>query len=178
MKDSRGFSLPELLVSAALFSLMMLLTGMILRGGEEQARQSEFHMHLRDNAQGSLYKMALEIRESSPARTTVSNGGSLLTIQIPSAVSSSGSITWSNPITYRVRVNADGARQLIREVTNPANNQILSTTVLASDIQTVAFTPNGAPPATITMAVTAQRTMTNGRVLSISSTGGARIRNP
>lgn len=170
MKRSGGFTLIEMTVTTAVFTLLMLLVGMILRSGEEQARQSDIKMSLEESARESLARMALEIRESAPAQTAVLNGGNTLSFQIPAAVSNAGTITWSNPILYNVGGNGT---QLVR--TDTGTGVI---TVLANDIQNVAFTLNGNPVASVGLTVTARRLMTNNRPITIISTGEARVRNP
>lgn len=166
----KGFTLAELIVGFAVFSLMMALVSFILRGGENQLRVSDIKMNIQESARECLYKMSQEIRESSSNRISISGGNSVLTFQIPSSVSNSGAITWSNPITYQVGGNGS---QLIRLDT--ATQQ---TTVLANDIRTVAFTLNGNPPASLNLSVTAQRTLPNGRILTQAATGEAKLRNP
>lgn len=169
LKRRFGFSLTELMVAMAIFSILMLLVSMILRGGQEQVQLAEIKMHLQESARESLYRMSLEIRETSPSRVTVTNGGSLLTFQIPATISNTGVITWSNAITYQVGGNGT---QLIRTDTGTGQ-----TNVLANDIQNVTFTATGNPIQTIILGVTAQRAMISGRVLTETSTGEARLRN-
>lgn len=168
MKKRNGFSLPELMVSMAVFSILMVLVAMILRGGEEQARTADMKMNVQEAARETLYKMALEVRQSSASKATISGGGNTLTFQIPSSVSNSGTITWSSPIMYQVGGNGD---QLIRTDTGTGQTQ-----VLANDIESITFT-NGTTAGTLVMTVAARRSMTNGRVLRLTSTGEARYRN-
>jgi len=164
----KGFTLPEMMVSLAIFSLMMLLVSVILRGGEEQLRLSDHKMSLQESLRESLYRMALEVRESSPSRVSVTNGGSTLVVQIPTGVSDFGVIIWSAPITYQVGGNG---KQLVRIQGGQAS-------VLANDIQSVAFQTTGNPTGTIVFNVAAQRTLIDGRVLSLASSGEAKLRNP
>lgn len=164
----RGFTLLEVMVSVAVFSIIMMLTGMILQGGGDQARLASLKMNLQESSRESLYRMGLEIRESSPSRVAVGANGSSLTFQIPANVSNAGVITWSNSITYQRGGNGN---QLVRV----SGGQ---TRILANDIQNVNFSATGAPVSTIVFSVTAQRALINGRVLSVASTGEARLRNP
>ena len=156
------------MVSMVVFSLTMILVGMILRGGEEQTRFASLKMNLQESTRESLYRMGLEIRESSPSRVALGSNGSSLAFQIPASVSNSGVITWSGPITYQRGGNGN---QLVRVSAG-------QTTVLANDIQTITFSTTGAPVSTVIFSVTAQRTLISGRVLSVASTGEARLRNP
>ena len=170
-RSINAFTLPEVMVSMAVFAVIMALVGMILRGGQEQAQLASLKMNLQESVRESLYRMALEIRESSPSRVTVGSGGSTLTFQIPANISNSGVITWSAPITFQ---RGGNGTQLIRI----GGGQ---TTILANDIQSVTFAATGAPIQTIVFLVTAQRTMTNGRAVPavpLAMTGEARLRNP
>lgn len=169
MRNQKGFTLTEMMVSVSVFSLMILLTTMILRGGEEQAQIIGAKMTLQESARESLYRMATEIREASPSRVTISNGGRTLTIRIPASVDTSGSITWSSPIVYQI---GGTGNQLLRRDMGTGQ-----ATVLANDIQSLTFTANGNPLASVGLSVTAQRSVTNGRTLSVTSAGEARLRN-
>lgn len=169
MKNNRGFTLPEMMVAMVVFSLTMVLTTMILRGGEEQVRLTEAKMHLQESTRQGLYRMGQDVRESSPSRTAIANGGGALTIQIPARVDNSGAITWSSPITFQVGGNGT---QLIRTDTGTGQ-----TSILANDIQSVLFAVNGNPIQTVAYTVTARRTLTNNRILSVNSTGESRLRN-
>lgn len=170
-RPNNAFTLPEVMVSMAVFSIIMVLVGIILRGGEEQAQLAGIKMNLQESVREGLYRMALEIRESSPSRVAVGSGGSTLTFQIPANISNSGVITWSAPITFQ---RGGNGTQLVRM----GGGQ---TTILANDIQSATFSATGAPVQTIVFSVTAQRTMTNGRAVPavpLSMTGEARLRNP
>ena len=168
-KPEKGFTLVELLAATLLFTLVVGLTALILRGGQEQARYTETRMHLDESLRQALYQMNLDLREASPGRTTVGNNGASLTLQVPTAVSNSGNITWSNALTFQVGGNG---RQLVK-----IDAGTRQTTVLANDIQSVNFTAAGNPVATIQYVLTAQRALWNGRNISVSSTGEARLRN-
>lgn len=171
MRQEKGFLLPELLMSVAVFSLMMLLTTMVLRGGEEQARLSDTKMKLQESVREAIQRIGLEVRESSSSRVAVSQGGTILTIQIPAGVSNAGVITWSGPITYQVGGNRT---QLVR-----VDGGTGQTTVLANDIQGVNFGFTSSPITSINFSVTARRTLANGRILTVTSpVEEVRLRNP
>lgn len=168
MKNKLGFTLIELMVSMALFSMMMLLVGMVMQRAEAQTNLNENRMIIQENLREGLYKMGQEIRESSPTQLSITNGGTQLSFRIPANVSNSGVIAWSSPILYQVGGNGT---QLIRTDTGTGVS-----TVLANHVQTVTFTSAGAA-ATITYDLTLRRTLTNGRIISIVSRGQARLRN-
>lgn len=170
MKKIQGFTLLEMMVAMGVFSLLMVLVMMILRGGEEQTRLADIKMALQESARESLYRMGQEIRESSPSRVSIGNSGASVTFQIPAAVSNSGTITWSNPLTYQV---GGSGTQLIRTDTGTG-----AATILANDIQSVNFTMTGNPANTVSYTVAARRTLVNGRVLTVTSAGDSRLRNP
>lgn len=157
------------MVAVAIFSMMMAITGVILRNGEAQSRLADMKINLEESVRESIYQMSLEVRESASSRVSVLNSGALLSFSIPASVSNSGSITWTNPITYQVGGNGT---QLVR--TDTGTGQVA---VLANDIQSVTFGTNGSPAGTVTFAVTASRTLPNSRVLTLTSTGEAKLRN-
>ena len=168
-KTKKGMTLIELLVAAFIFSVLMGLTALILRGGQEQARYTETRMHLDESLRQALSQMNLDLREASSSRTAIGNGGASLTIQTPASVSNSGNITWSNALTFQVGGNG---RQLVK--IDGGTRQV---TILANDIQSVNFTATGNPTATVRYTLTAQRALWNGRNISVNSTGEARLRN-
>ena len=169
MKKAKGFTLVETLVSLALFSMMMVLVGLVLQRSQEQAALNDAKLILQNNLREALYKMSQEIRESAPSRVTVAADGSSVTFQVPANISTSGTITWSTPITYQIGGNGS---QLIRADGTGQN------TVYANDVQGLTFTSNGAPLKGVVYSVTGQRVLTNGRIISLTSNGEAELRNP
>jgi len=169
MKKTKGFTLVELLLTAFLFAMVMAMVGTVFQRGQAQAELNDGKMVLQGTLRETLYRMGQEIRETSPSRVSVTNAGATLTFQIPASVNNSGVITWSGPITYQLGGNGT---QLIR--TNAAGQ----TSVLANNVQGIIFTATGAPIATVNYTVTTRRTLPNGRILTLTSTGEARFRNP
>lgn len=165
--QKRGFTILELLVATAIFTMMVGLLGIVFLGGRNQAMLTDTKMNLQTSVRDSLTSMSLEIRESSPSRVAIGSGGSSLTFQIPASVSSSGTITWSSPITYQI---GGSGRQLVR------NDGTGSTTILANDVQAVNFSFVDAN--TLVYSVTTQRTTIDRRNISATLTSDARFRNP
>ena len=164
---NKGFTLIELLVAVAVFGIMMGLFGAILADGQNHVRMSDTKMNLQTSVRNGLTQMSLEIRHSSASRTNVGNGGASLSFQIPTSVGTTGTITWSSPITYQIGGNG---RQLVRVDANG------NTTILANDVQALNF--SFVDPNTLVYSVTAQRTTVDGRALTTTLTGDARFRNP
>ena len=165
----RGLTLLEMLVAVGVFSLLMLLVNTILDGGRKQVWVAENKMHLEESVREGLYRMALEVRETAPSRVAIGANGANLTFQIPANVSNSGTITWSPPIVYQVGGNGS---QLVR-----VDSATTQTTILANDVQTVNFATVGNPVTRVTFSVTAQQNTIDGRALTVTSTGEARLRN-
>lgn len=163
-----GYTLIEIIVAIGLFAVMMGLVNTILRIGQDQIRVNDTKMNLQESAREALSRMSQEIRESSPSRITVTNGGGALSFQIPASVNNSGTITWSAPIVYQV---GGAGSQLIRTDTGTGLSS-----VVANDIQNLSFNVGG-PEGSVNMVVTAQRNSLNGRPLSVISTGEAKLRN-
>ena len=168
-RNSKGFSLVELIVVMAISTMFMLLIGMTFQGSNEQLDVSQGKITVEEAVRGSLYRMALEIRESAVSRVTIANGGATLNFQIPQSISNDGVITWSNLITYQV----DGTtRQLVRTLQGTPG-----ATVLANDIDGVNFNAVGTPVTSYSFTVTARRNTINGRNLTVSGTNHAKPRN-
>jgi len=169
MKNQKGFSLAELIVVVFIFSMFMVLVGMTFQGSNEQIDVSQGKITVEESIRASLYRMALEVRESTVSRVNIANGGATLNFQIPQAISSTGAITWSNLITYQVN---PVTRQLVRTVDGTPG-----TTVLANEIDGVTFTAIGTPATSYSFTVAARKTATNGRNLTVSGTQQAKPRN-
>ena len=165
--SEKGFTLVELLVASVVFVIMVMMAGAILSAGQDHARLAGGKIDLEEATRESLYKMGLEIRQSSPDHFTIAEDGNSLDFQIPESVDDAGTITWSSTITYQIGGNGT---QLVR-----FDSGTDETTVLANDIQTLEF--SSLNDNTIQFDVTAQRELVDGRVLSVSSTGEARFRN-
>lgn len=113
-KRPNGFTLPEMMMSLAVFSIMMVVVGMILQGGEEQTQLAGNKMNLQETVRESLYRINLKIRETAPDRVCVGadtnqciNPGSSIRFCIPSP---------ANPVnSSRCTGNCDSGI--------PANNQ-------------------------------------------------------
>jgi prepilin-type N-terminal cleavage/methylation domain-containing protein len=166
-KFERGLTLPEIMVSVFVFSLMILLTSTVLRGGQEQVTLTEARINLEESLRQSIERIGLEVREASPSLTGIGANGESITFQIPTAVSDAGDITWSNQITYQVV-----GTQLVR--LDVGTDQ---STVIANDVQSIVFEAAADPISTVVYTVNVQKTLTNGRVLTAASAGETRLRN-
>ena len=166
-KFEKGMTLPEVMTSVFIFSLLILLTSVVLREGQAQVMYAEARIDLEESLRQSIDKMGLEIRETSPSFAAIGDNGASLTFQIPSSVDDAGAITWSGSITYQIV-----GSQLVRLDTVTGE-----TKPMANDIQTINFTSTGNPVSTLVYTVTARRTLLDGRDITVTSTGEARLRN-
>lgn len=163
-KNQKGFTLVELMMVVALFSLLMYAITNVLINGQGHVHALETKLTLETSARDGLTKIIEEVRESAPSRLLV--GSSTLDFQVPTSVDSNGIITWSSTIQYYM-----SGTQLLRAVSG-------NTAVLANDVQNVSFLANDAGnPTVITIQMDMQREAIDGHMYSEALIGQAKIRN-
>ncbi|OQA57304.1 MAG: hypothetical protein BWY42_00640 [Candidatus Omnitrophica bacterium ADurb.Bin277] len=174
----RGFSLVEVILAAALSSIVVFGIFMIFQVGNEQTQLSQTLMTLKDTVRESLYKMAQEIRQSSPGRITIGPGGNTITFSVPdpgSPVSANFQIDWTSAHSITYALGGTGGRQLVR-----TDNTSGLSSVIADNITGVQFTGNAAQPNVIAITLSAQRTLISGRqipAVPLRMTAQAEVRN-
>lgn len=178
IRSEEGFSFIEMMMVIALASIIVAAIFLALRTGEDQAETAELKMTIQESARESLYKMVQEIRQSAPDRVTIGVGGNSLRFDFPdpaAPVDSNYNIDWANahPIEYNIGGNG---QQLMRNDTSAGQ-----LTVLANDAVGINFTGNTADPTVVTITISVQRTLLNGRVVPaqpLQVVAQAEVRNP
>ena len=175
--DQKGFSLVEVMFAVALSTMIGYVIFMAARTGDQQMDSREGRMTLQDNAREGLHKMIQELRQSAPSKTSIAGGamtGSTIQFQVPDSsnlVNADYSLNWTAAKTIRYSLLNN---QLLR--TNVATN---TTAVLANNVTAITFTGDTAAPNKVTIALSVQKTLTNGRTTpTLTLTGQAEIRNP
>ena len=168
--NNKGFSLLEMLMAAAIFSIVCVVIFGVNQIGLNSWDQISVQSNLAGEARMGIERMTKELRTSKLSNID-SSSPTQLRFKIPTAVNSStGAISsWSNWIRYsRGGVNGN---QLLRmdEGTNVA-------TVVANEVTAVQFTANS-NPSTISISLTTQKTTTNGRTIPITLSGTVELRN-
>ncbi len=181
MKKIKGFTLVEVLLSAAVISILVLASFSVLEVGQGAWFSGDVHAELRKEIIRAFMAMERELSPTRPAQQSVPFGESrtAITFKIPqdsndadtTILDSFGYIEWSGNISYAL----DGSNQIIR--TDPAG----ATQVLArymTSLQFSRFRNNPALPQDLLIInLTAQKTSSVGKVASETGQLIIRMRN-
>ncbi len=129
--QKKGFTLLEIIVVVAIFSLIVDAIFTVFNIGQNTFFSNEACLHLQQNLRLSMDGMIREIRQSSASDITISSGGSKIVFKIPLDITTDP-VTKSADISYSLV-----SGQIIRE--NPAGTQ----KVIANDITSLTFTQSG-----------------------------------
>lgn len=176
LKDEKGFTLLEMLVTVSISVILGYGLFLALRAGDEQRQAADAKMLVYDSAREGLYKMLQEIRLTAASKVTIGTGNSSITFSIPNA---------STPVDSSYGVDWTSAQQVTYTLGGTSNNQVIRTvngtsTVLAHDVTALRFTGNSAQPSIITVTLSVQHTTAGGRSMAVSPiqiSGEARLRN-
>ena len=126
---------------------------------------------IQEDIRRALSRMSTEIHQGSfNSPNGVNAAGSNLTFEIRKADGN-----WKQIRYYLGGVN--GA-QILRQMQDPYDSGVWSTpTVVANNIQTLAFGWDNTDPRTITINITAQRNDMSGRTLQFQTTRNVTMRN-
>lgn len=183
--DQQGFTLPELMVSAAIFPAIFLSMYMVLSASNQVFRTNDIYSQLNTDAMQTLRFISREIGQTSPNTTpshlsiTTVNGSSVVRFQIPVDWDNDGDADTGglNPqaewgVYDQVGAFSDGRlngwarysvtnNQLIREVLDSSQTPIADLQrVIANNVQTFTVTQS---QRTVTMTLTLLRADTIGR---------------
>ena len=192
-RAQKGFTLIEIMIAVAISSIILFGVFGILQVSNKQLGIIHAKMSLEESSREALFKMAQEIRQTSNNKITNNFG-------TPDA----NNVQQTNTLTFIVPVPAPNAASLvdvnfdpkwadnIRYSLNGATNQILRTStdlvtnatkqaILANGITALTFSRKTATPELITITVSAQQTLSDGRKVPetpIQMTAQAEARNP
>jgi len=187
MKNSKGFTIIEVLVSAVVISLLILAAFAVLDVGRGSWFNSDVRTELRKEIIRAFMAMERELRETRPvsggpsARISLNYGetSSSISFQIPQDIDGDGmildvlgEIEWSGNITYSL----NGNNEIIRTAPN-------GTTVLAAtrSITGLEFSrhraPDDLPNDLLIINITAQRVSIIGRLAIETGQLIVRMRN-
>lgn len=177
LKSRKGFTLLEMMIVMAISSMIAYSIFAVMRAGQEQAQSANTRMTIYDGAREGLYKMVQEIRMSAPGRIAILNAGSRIQFSVPNPASPTNAdytINWNGSSMITYSLGGTNGRQVLR--TDPNGN----VAVIANDVVALNFTGNAAQPSVVTVSLSVQRTLTNGRVIpaaALQVTGQAEVRN-
>ena len=175
--NEKGLTLVELMVAIGVSMIIAYTIFVAMRTAQAQLDSGNVRMTIETSAREGLYRMVQEIRESAPTKISITNSGGTITFNVPnpsSPVTSGYAVSWPGHSISYARGGTNSA-QIIR--TNSTTGQ---TSVLANDVTALTFTGNTASPSVVTIAMSVQRNLVNGRSIpasAISITGQAKIRN-
>ncbi len=176
--NQKGFTLTEMMASLGISTIIVYSIFTVIRVTGDQIDTTGLKMTIQSSARDGLYRMTQEIRESAPSKITVGTGGTSVTFYVPkptAPVTSSYDIDWTNAYQIKYALGGTGNKQIIR--TNLTTNQ---TTVVANDVTALTFTGNTSQPTDVTVAMSVQRALVNGRnvpATAMQMTGQAKVRN-
>src|SRR3989338_6579992 len=171
MKKHSGFTLIEIMVVMAVFSIIVSSLFSILTIGRNSWYQGGTAVDVQQEARKAMDKMVRELRESGsqkqnlPASSPYSANG--IIFQISTGVDSNGEIIWgattnwadsSDPHTgYAIKYYLNN-NKIYRSILSsyPSGTVVGADTIMANNIQSLTFTGNASPATTVSVAVVAQ----------------------
>lgn len=177
LKNERGLTLIEMMMSVGASAMIAYALFASMRIMTNNFESSNVRMTVQTSAREGLYRMTQEIRESSPSRVAVAADGNSITFTVPnsaSPVTGAYATNWGNQIRYAIGTGGNSTRIIRTDLTTNA------TTTMASDVTDVTFTGNAASPTVVTVALSVQRALPNGRnvpATPLQVSGQARLRN-
>jgi prepilin-type N-terminal cleavage/methylation domain-containing protein len=176
-RDQRGFSLLEMMLVIAISTFMAYVMFAAMRAGDHQIQTAQVKMAIQESAREGVYRMIQELRMSAPDRIAIT-GGNTIQFEIPDStdrVTGSYDINWDGAQTIRYARGGLNGNQIVR--TNVTTGQV---SIIGNDVTAVTFAGNDAAPEIVTITLSVQRTLINGRVTPatpLQISGQAEIRN-
>lgn len=160
LSGQKGFTLVEVMISAAIFSVLIMGLYVALEATSDQSDVSQAKMTLQESGTRALYKMEQELRLSASDRVVVAADGNSVTFDVPdpdNPFDSNYNTNWtdSHSVTYSL-----SGTQLMR-----ADSDAGTSSVLANDVTDIEFAGNDTEPTVVTITIDLQKTLSNGRVI-------------
>ncbi len=177
LKNEKGMTLVEMMMAVGASTMIAYAIFASLRVTATTFETSNVKMTVQTSAREGLYRMVQEIRESSPTRVAVAADGNSITFTVPnssSPVTGAYATNWGNQIQYSLGTGSNAGRIIRTNLTTGA------VTTMASDVTDVTFAGNSGTPTVVTVTLSVQRALTNGRnvpATPLQITGQARLRN-
>ncbi|MBI1977282.1 MAG: prepilin-type N-terminal cleavage/methylation domain-containing protein [Candidatus Omnitrophica bacterium] len=167
--NRNGFSIAEVLVSIAIFSIVSLAVFTTFQVGTNSWDVISTQSYLAGEARNAVEKMSKELRKSKLSNIDTSQAGQI-SFKLPTVNASTGTISsWSNWIRYSR--GGVGGNQLLRTDTSTG-----IATVLANDVTGLQFVANS-NPSTVTATLTAQDVTPKGTTVPVNLTSTVELRN-
>jgi len=151
IKNTKGFTLLEIMITVFLFSIISAAILSVLATGRNSLSAGESQVGVQQACRNGLDSMIKELRQAGISTITgvPADGAnySSITFQIPTAIGAAG-ITWSSNIQYTLG-GLNGA-QLLK--TQSGNQK-----VLANNISALSFNRSVANPSVVNISIAAQK---------------------
>ena len=178
LNSRSGFTLIELMMAAAIFTIISSVLFVVLRTARNTWQTGDGQIRGQSSIRQGLGRMVKELRQTTASEVSgvLADGGpyTSITFSIPNGVDGAGAIVWVGPIQYSLDTsdaNTDGlTNQLIR--TFGGNVQ-----VLANNINTLTFSRQASTPDLLFIGLNVQVQTLLGRTLSSSSETRVMFRN-
>jgi prepilin-type N-terminal cleavage/methylation domain-containing protein len=196
----RGFTVVELMISVAVSAIVIFGIFGILQASNKQLEVIHARMTLQEGPREAMFKMAQEIRQTSPdssklhtISTPDANGierANTISFIVPVPAPDAASLVdanfdpkWANNIEYRLD---ETTHQILRVSTDLPTEEVPippppKTAILANEVTALEFSRESASPGLITITISAQRELPDGRRIPdepIQMTTKAEARNP
>lgn len=165
-----GFSLVEMMVSFAVFVLLILAAASTFNSSQKLMNWNQYGISVQEELRRVLNTMSREMRESSPSSPTpITIGTDAITFEIPLTVSQNVVTAWTQ-ISYGL--NPDNT------VTRTVNGE---TTIIGNSVTNLNFTYNPqVSPRTVRIEITGNKaagSTTLDRDITMTLTGEVTLRN-
>lgn len=171
LREDRGFTLPEALVTVLIFSIILTASTVLLLAGTDSWQVNEVQIELQQELRKSMDWIAKDLRQAGPASIVdvAAGGGSQPDINFAIASGTvGGAVNWSSNIQY-VRGGSDG-NQLQRIQGGTAR-------LIARNITGLQFLRQSASPDLVEVTLQAQRTSAKGRLITDTLNFQVQLRN-
>jgi prepilin-type N-terminal cleavage/methylation domain-containing protein len=157
----KGFTLVEILVATAIFTILILAGFQVMEVGRSFWFTGDVTVELRQEIIKAFMRMEAELKETRPAQISLGSGtsSSSLTFKIPqdnngdgTILDASGNIEWSGDITYAL----NGANQITRTASD-------ITTIIANNVISLMFTRPTSPVNILQIDITVRKASAIGR---------------
>ncbi|MBI5149864.1 MAG: prepilin-type N-terminal cleavage/methylation domain-containing protein [Candidatus Omnitrophica bacterium] len=162
LKDPRGFTLVEAMVTVIIFTFILGICYTLLISGSDSWETNSARVELQQELRKAMDWIAQDLRQAGSASITnvPADGATYTSITFrKSAGASGGNLVWdSNTTTYSL--GGTGGTQLLRQVSGQ------TASVIAQDIQSLQFSRQASTANVVDVSLQAQKTTLRGKTLA------------
>ena len=188
LRNKKGFTLVEILVTVLIFSVLAAAVNTVLLAGDSSWQTNNVQVELQQDLRKAMDWMKDDIRQTGSIAidNVPADGTWYTTITFQKAIGiDGGSIEWnndgaspSNEITTQFVLGGADSNQLQRlTVTDDGDDATNTTTVVANNIQAVQFRRLASVSKVVEVDIDAQKTTVKGAVITSSLDFKVQLRN-